>query len=318
MTFSNTFKMLAATVGLASMTSTAAFAGFNQGDSVTFNGKPLFKIDCSAQGFSPERRAWQAQDALDNALFLTQNPGPASVEVARQNDAFVLKVGGHYIATADEGSARAEGLSPETLAFKWADALKDALSDANRTQNYIATLKQPNELEGGKIRIERKVYAPQGTILPVAFNENLNAESLTPGQCITGKITSNVPVGNYFIPANSMLMGNVIESAPGAYSVRISSLCTPSGTQVPVNAVLTSNATMISTTPHPVATIGMPYNSTTSTRVPATIGIGTGAGTQTAMILSKDNGCSIACGQPANVVLEKVSSVAVIPGANPM
>ena len=318
MTFRNKFKLLAATVGVASMTSTAAFAGFNQGDSVTFNGQPIFKIDSPAEGFSPEHRAWQAQDALDNALFLSQNPGPESVEVVHENGAFVLKLGGRYIATADEGTAKAEGLSSETLAYKWSDSLKDALTDANRTQNYIASLKQPNELEGGKIRFERRVYAPQGTVLPVAFNQNLDAASITPGQCITGKTTADVPVGNYFIPANSVLLGNVIESQPGVYSVHISRLCTPAGTQVPVNAVLTSNACLISTAPHPVATIGIPYNSTTSTRVPASIGIGTGAGTQTAMILSKDNGCSLACGQPANVVLENVSSVAVITGANPM
>jgi hypothetical protein len=314
----NKFKVFAASLGLAILPATAAFAGFNQGDDVTFNGKPLFKIPCGAEGFTAERRAWQAQDALDNALFLSQNPTPDSVEVVHQNGAYALKLGGQYIATADEGSAKAEGTNSMLLAERWAGALKEAINDTNNTQNYIASLKTPNELEGGKIRFERRIFAPEGTVLPVSFNQELNGTTLTPGECITGKVISNVPIGNYFIPANSVLLGTVVENGPGAYSVKLTSLCTPNGTEVPINAVVSNRACTISTAPHPVATIGIPANAATGTRIPATIAVGTGGVTQTAMILTKDNGCSIACGQPANVVLERVSSVAVVPGAGGM
>jgi hypothetical protein len=319
MTFKKTFRQIAATIGLAAMTGSAAFAGFNQGDSVTFNGQPVFAIKGSAEGFSPEKRAWQAQDALDNALFLSQNPGPGSVSVNKRNGAFTLELGGHYVATADENSAKAEGMCAANLADKWANQLRDALSDSQKTQDYIATLKTPNQLEGSKIAFERKIFAPEGTILPVSFNQELEASNLTPGQSISGKIIQNVPVGNYFIPANSVLLGNVFESQPGIYQVRISTLRTPSGTIMPVNAVLSDTRYQaISTAPHPVATVGMPANSTTGTRVPAIIGLGTRSGKATAMILSKDNGCSIACGQPATVILEKVQSVAVVPGGPAM
>lgn len=314
----NKLKVFAASVGLAILPATAAFAGFNQGDNVTFNGKPLFRIPCGAEGFTADRRAWQAQDALDNALFLSQNPTPDSVEVVHQNGVYVLKLGGHYITTADAASAKAEGTNSQLLAERWSGALKDAINDSNNTQNYIASLKTPNELEGGKFKFERRVYAPEGTVLPVAFNQDLSATTLTPGECITGKVISNVPVGNYFIPANSILLGSVVENEPGAYAVKLTSLCTPNGTEVPINAVVSNRAYTIPTAPHPVATIGMPANAATGTRVPATIALGTGGVTQTAMILTRDNGYSIACGQPANVVLERVSSVAVIPGGNPM
>jgi len=315
MTFRKTFRQIAATVGLTAMTGSAAFAGFNQGDSVTFNGQPVFSIKGSAGGFLPEKRAWQAQDALDNALFVSQNPGPNCVSAIKRNGAFTLELGGHYIATADENSANAEGLSPDNLADKWANQLRDALSDSQKTQDYIATLKTPNQLEGSKIAFERTIFAPEGTALPVSFNQALEASSLTPGQSISGKVIQNVPVGNYFIPANSVLLGNVIESQPGIYQVRINTLRTPSGTVMPLNAVLSGTRYQaISAAPHPVATIGMPANSTTGTRVPALIGLGTGSGAVTAMVLSKDNGCSIACGQTATVTLEKVSSVAVVPG----
>lgn len=308
--------MAAVTIGLLSGNSVNA--SFNQGNSVTFNGQPVMSILASGGGFSPERRAWQAQDALDNALFLSNDPGPQSVSVDLKNGAYVVNFDGHYIATADSGSAMAAGMSPAALANKWADSLKSALNDPDQTRDYVASLKNPHQLKGDvAVAYERTIYAPQGTILPVSFNEALNVSTLRSGQQVTARVTANVPVGNYFIPGNSVLMGYVFEPNPGSFSVRINQLTTPNGTTLPITAVLTDRTSLVSTSAHPVATIGMPANQATSTRLPATIGIGTSnGGTLTAMIINPDR--AIGSGELANVVLEQTSTVAARAGLGPM
>jgi hypothetical protein len=314
-------KVLAATIGLIASTTSAAFAGFNNGDAVTMNGQDIFHIKGSAEGFSPDRRAWQAQDALDNALFVSNNRTAAAVNVARVNGAYVLQLDGHYIATADESSAQAEGIAPQALANSWADSLRTALFSSQNVEKYVATLKTPNQLQGdiASTTVEKRVFAPEGTTLPVVFNQTLNSKLLTNGQGITGRVTRNVPLGNYMIPGDSEVTGSAVETKPGFFQIRVSSLRTPNGTEVPLNAVLTSREALVSTAPHPVATIGMPANSTTGTRIPALIGIGCCApSTYTAMTLSSENGDMIASGRQATVILEKKSSVAVIPSGMAM
>lgn len=320
MKFGEQMKFIALAIGIAATISSAAFAGFNQGDNVTLSGQPVLRIASGAEGFSPEKRAWQAQDALDNALFLTSSPGPSSVAVCRKNGAYTLQLGGHYIATADENSARAEGLSPLQLADSWATSLRTALSDPNRVENYIATLKVPHQLQGEAVAFERKVYAPRGTALPVVFTQDLRSSQLVADQLVSAKVTEDVPLGNYVIPADSLLIGNAVENRPGVFELRMTSLHTPSGTEMPIDAVLTSCSTGYSVAPHPVATLAIPANSTTDTRIPALIGIGTGCSkpTMTALLLNKDNGDMIAIGQPATVVIQQVSPVAVVPGAGAM
>ncbi len=311
-------RAIVATAGIVAINSLAPVCAFNQGNTVTMGGIPIFDIDCSAEGFSPSKRAWQAQDALDNALFLTSDPGPDCVSVGRQNGAFVLKVGGRYVATADGASAASEGLTAQGLADKWANSLRDVLSNPDRTSAYIATLKDPNKVEGDVIA-ERKIFAPEGTVLPVVFDRNLSAVSLFPGEEVTGRIVTSVPVGNYYIPADSLLIGKVDECSPGVFKVKMQTLRTPGGTEMPIAAVVSARVYSSPVAPHAVATLAIPANSTTSTRVAAQIGIGAGqCAPITAMTFTRDDGYKISRGEPTNVVLEEVSSVAVVPGRLPM
>ncbi|HEY9714338.1 MAG TPA: hypothetical protein V6C72_12785, partial [Chroococcales cyanobacterium] len=158
-------KAIVASAGIIALSATLPVGAFNQGNNVTLGGIPIFDIKCSAEGFSPDRRAWQAQDALDNALFLTKDAGPECVSVARQNGAYVLKLGGYYVATADGASAAEEKLTAEGLADKWANSLKDALSNPDRVAAYVATLKDPNKVEGDVVAVaERRIFAPSGTV----------------------------------------------------------------------------------------------------------------------------------------------------------
>jgi hypothetical protein len=88
---------------------------------------------------------------------------------------------------------------------------------------------------------------------------------------------------------------------------------------MPITAVLTGREAFASLAPHPVATIGMPANEETGTRIPAVIGIGCcEPNSYTAMVLSSDAGDIIPCGQTATLILEKRSSLAVTPNGSAM
>jgi hypothetical protein len=315
MYISKIVKTAVASAGIIALSTLAPVGAFNQGNTVTMGGIPIFEINASAEGFSPERRAWQAQDALDNAMYLSSNPGPECVSVSHQNGSYVLRLAGHYIATADGASAAAEGMSSAALANKWSCALKEALSNPERTTAYISTLKDPNKVEGEFIA-ERKIFAPEGTVLPVAFDQNLNGAQMFVGEKVSGRIVANVPVGSYFIPADSVVIGSVQQCQSGSYSIKMETLRTPNGTEMPIAAVVSDRIYTRAVAPHQVATIGIPANSTTNTRVPAQIGIGAGQSAPvTALTFTRDSGYKISRGEPTNVVLEGVSSVAVVPGS---
>jgi hypothetical protein len=93
-------------------------------------GSPIFSILAAAEEFSPEHRAWLAQDALDNALVSSPSKGPDAVSVGRVNGAICVLLGGHKVVCADRASARMEKMSPEQLA--------DALCPYRRILSTIA------------------------------------------------------------------------------------------------------------------------------------------------------------------------------------
>src|SRR5687767_3681171 len=88
-----------AVVGLA--TSQSAYAGFSNGEIVTMGGDTVFQIVGDAGGFTAAHRAWQTQDALDNALVLAQDRSPGAVTVGRENGAVIVLLDGRRVATAD-------------------------------------------------------------------------------------------------------------------------------------------------------------------------------------------------------------------------
>jgi hypothetical protein len=289
-----------------------AFAGFNEGDAVTLGGQPAFHV-AAADGMSAEHRAWVTQDRLDNALFLSANPTPSSVQVCRRNGALVIEVAGRSVVTADASSARSEGLSPSALADKWAGSIKDFLADSDRSSAYIASLKRPNALAADVAVVERRLYAPAGTELPITLKTALNSQSCHDGDRIEGVVNRDVTLGNYAIPTGSLVIGEVIERKTGEYGVVLNTLKLASGTELPISATVMDTYTVASSGAHPVCTMGMPANERLGCRVPATIGIGTvGENGTTTLALRSDTSRVIAVGQPFTVRLDSVTPVAVI------
>lgn len=313
-------KQLVLVASAFSMLSAPAFAGFAQGNSVTMGGSPVFTISGSADGFSPDHRAWLAQDALDNALVLAGDRSPNAVAVTRMNGAIVVTLDGRKVATADSNSANLEGTTAQALAEKWADGIRSFLSGSN-VAAYVAELTGDNPINARVAVLERRIYAPPGTVLPVAFSTAISSETMNIGDKVEGTLTKDVAFGQYVIPAGSTVLGLVSEEEPGALSVAFNTLRTPNGTLVPIAASLTGEFLAGSLAPHPVATENMPYgiqlvyqgSRETACRIPATIGIGTvGGGPTEKLVFRRGTGLTIAAGTPMSIVFAQPQQVAVV------
>jgi len=298
-----------------------AWAGFAQGNNVTMGGQPVFSIGASAGGYSPDHRAWLTQDALDNALVLAGDKSPAAVATGRINGAIVVTLDGRKVATADQASANLEGLTPQQLADKWANGIKNFLSDGSRTTAYVGELTGRNPINAQVAVIERRMYAPPGTMLPVAFATEISSETVKAGDALQGTLTQDVAFGNYVIPAGAKVLGTATELQPGDYTISLSALITPNGTQVPIVASVTSDALSSTLGPHLVATEGLPYGvrtryqgvAETSCRIPAQIGIGTvGGGKGEELVLRRGTNVIIAAGSPMAAVFATPTPVAVV------
>lgn len=315
------FDKLVLAVSAIGMLASPAWAGFAQGNQVTMGGQPVFSIAGSAGGFSPDHRAWLTQDALDNALVVSGDKTASAVEVGRENGAIIVRLGGRKVATADSNSANLEGTTPQALADKWAGSIKNFLSDNTRTMAYVAELTGRNPINAQVAVIERRLYAPPGTMLPIAFAAGLSSETIKLGDQISGTLTQDVVIGNYSIPASTKVIGVVNEDSPGTFTIALNTLITPNGTQLPILATVTSDVLAAGLGPHLVATEGLPYGVRTkyqgvvetACRIPAQIGIGTvGGGKGEQLVFRRGSNLVIAAGQPMSAYFENTTPVAVV------
>ncbi len=300
-----------------------AQAGFPSRESVTMGGEPLFRINGPALGYTPEHRAQIVQDNLDNALATAPSCSPELVTTGEVNGAVVVLFNNKVIATADSISAQSENLSPAQLAEKWAGSIKAFLSDKQRAEAYRISLIGHQPIEGSTVYVERRLYAPQGTSLPVVFDMPLSSASLKPGQTVTAKLSRNVAIGpQLLIPAGSIVVGTVVEEHSkesfGDLAVIFTDLKTPAGTETPIYAFLTTNLSFADRKPHPVCTLSMPAGMITSGRVPAMVAIGSTPAATEQVAFVPGSYFEIQPGQEVSVVLGHATQVAIIEREKPL
>lgn len=313
----NGISLLVAAAAL-SMVAPPAFAGFAQGNKVTMGGNPVFAIAGSADGFSPDHRAWVTQDRLDNALVLSFDKTPSAVNVEKRNGAWTVTLGGRTVASADYNSANLEGKNAHDLANEWAQGIKNFLSDSTATTAYVAELTGANPINANVAILERRIYAPAGTILPVAFTTALSSETIKAGDRVEGKLTRDVAFGNFVLPAGATVIGAVQEQNPGEFVISFSSLRLASGTEVPIAASLSGEYLVGTHGPKAVCTLSMPAGMNVECRTPATMGIGTlGGPGQRALVIRRGSNLSIAPGAPVTLVFDQVTPVPVAVIARP-
>lgn len=275
MKFKNKDKLvaLAVTAAISTAFAPAAFAQLSKGQCVTFNGQPMFEIKAGAAGFDAKKRAWLAQDNFDNALVLASDRSPEAVKVVKDNGAYTVQLDEHYILSADSKSANIKGVKPEELANRWAEAIKKKLNDKKATEAYVAQLTRDHKLSGDLAIVERSVYAPAGTVLPIRLAEGVLLANVNARKDVRAVLTRDVIFDSYALPKNSVLTGELVKTDKGAYMLKFSSLTTPSGTEVKLNG-LPARVAMRTSGPEAIEHKRIPANAKTEAREPATLGVG--------------------------------------------
>jgi predicted component of type VI protein secretion system len=267
--FKTLLGLVALTIGIGTL---PANAGFNQGNWVTFSGEPMFQVKSGAAGLSAERRAWVAQDNLDNALAVNPSKSPSTVQVCKVNGGYTVQVGGKYILTADADSARMENMSALELANAWAGAIKDRLANRDDSQRYIATLRDEHALKANVSVTETDIVRSREEGIPFRMAEGtLTMSPDVADQCIL-VLKKNVVLQNGYLPERSILTGVISKDGQGEY-VTFTQATTPAGHTVKLTNVVAS-AAFSTDAPHPVLTLNMPANPQTSSREPALVGVG--------------------------------------------
>lgn len=308
---------IAACIAVA-MCAPAAMAGFHEGNAVTFDGETAFKLG-DAFGYSAEQRAWQAQDALDNALVLASDTSPSAVRIERMNGAVVITLDGRKVATVDANSASREGLSVDALADKWANSLKNFLSDSARTQSYLLSLKNPHQVEANVAIVERKLYAPAGTTLPIVLTSALSPATIKSADVVEGVVHEQVVLGNYAIPAGTKVVGKVAEIRPDTYTVKFDRLMTPSGADMPITASLVTTYSVMAapSEPYLVSTYAIPAGSANGQplvdgRIPAHVGLGAAADSNPKVVVLTRDSSILTASQPLTIMFEEATPVSVV------
>ena len=289
-------RALAVALTAGFFTVSPSLAQFNQGNSVTFQGEPMFAISGSAGGMTSFHRAWVAQDNFDNALVRSSDKSPDAVAVARRNNAFTVTLGGHYITTADFNSARDAGLTPEELANKWADAIKAKLSDHDATQNYVARLCKDHTLEGGVALVDKDVMVTDIDKIPFNLAEGTLAVNPEDTDMVMAILDQNVVLPNCKLPEGTVLSGTVLSDRQGNKFVRFDKANFPDGTSAKLKGVVASK-TFQTEAPRPVISSRIPVDPATESRDAAMLGIGAQKGS-VAVLQARPNVVAVRAEQP--------------------
>lgn len=216
-------------------------------------GQQVFNVSTGGGGLTADARTATIQKNLDNALVATPNASPSSVNIVYVKGQPVLTLGGFYVTTVDAGTAKAYKTTPAMLAQKWSTGLKTALKDSASVKHYVAQLNGTTTAQAGTTSTNtgsfpyyqqgRVVYVPAGMTIPVTLSTAVSSETAHAGDVLEAKVAQDVQLGDTSIPAGSVVLGKVTESAGGArlgksgmLGMKFDSLRTPSGQEIPITA----------------------------------------------------------------------------------
>lgn len=295
----NTFKtaVLVTALSLSNVMVFMPTAALAADATVRLAGHAAFDVGAAAGGYSAISRAEIMQKNLDNALVASANRGPAAVNVSYNKGIPIITVGGYYIGTADNASAKAVGTTPAVLAQRWANSLKTLLSDQNSVNTYVAQLTGGDRTVAGNVSTDvnyplqpqsTMVYIPAGLTLPVVLQTSISSETARPGDMVEARLENPIQLGQFSIPAGSLVTGSVIESEAGrrglvrrgALEVAFNSLRLPNGQAVPIHATVQGG---ISETQRRGLLSGVTGNPVGRTLVEGGVGAGLGAALGTAI-----------------------------------
>lgn len=231
---------------------------------VRIAGRSAFDVLASAGGYSSVARAEIMQKNLDNAIVSAVQSGmsPVAVNVNYVKGMPVLTVGGYYIGTVDNASAKAAGTTPATLAQRWADNIRSIVADTGSIQAYVAQLTGGDRSQpmaqlppsnSNSVTVPdtttstpyrgRVVYMPAGMQFPVVLQTALSSETARPGDMIQARLDQPIAMGDTTIPAGTVFTGRVTDAEPGQrlwngaaaqLGVQFDTMRMPDGTSTPI------------------------------------------------------------------------------------
>ena len=120
----NAWPLLASVVLLGGMGNLAAQTP--NGNTVIVGGTPIMRVRVAVAGYSPEQRAAQIQERLNQ--ILAHGPiKPTDITVEPLGNEAVVQVKGKLLFTADWATARFNHATPMNLANQWAQHMRDVL-----------------------------------------------------------------------------------------------------------------------------------------------------------------------------------------------
>lgn len=131
--FKRSLTYLLAASQLSLLALIPAYASDNQ---VRIAGNSIFSV----KGDSASDKAVKIQHNIDNSLVASSNHGPSAVKITYVKGLPVITLGGYYVATVDNATAKSFATTPAILAQKWASSMKSALANKTSVDAYISQL----------------------------------------------------------------------------------------------------------------------------------------------------------------------------------
>ena len=207
------------------------------------------------QSFNPYSTAKTAatQKNIDNALVAIPNKEPSQVNVIFVKGQPVITLGGFYVCTVDQVSAKAAKTTPALLAQRWANGLKASLKNQAAVNTYVSKLTgQAASVHGTTTtqtgtypfyRQGKAIYIPVGMTIPITLQRDLSSETAQAGDIIEARIAEDINLGQTSIPQNSEVLGQVTSSAAGdrldragMLGLKFNRIRTPDGSETPIEA----------------------------------------------------------------------------------
>jgi hypothetical protein len=138
-------------------------------------------------------RAKIVQEQLDNALVAAKDKTASAVAVAYVNGLPVITLGGYQVVTVTATDAKDAGTTPSLLAKRWANSVKESLSDQSSISSYVAQL-------SGQTGSSSADTGPAPAPAPAIANSSLSGGAPAPGVSSQGP---TVDVGSGMIASNN-------------------------------------------------------------------------------------------------------------------
>ncbi|MBX9690384.1 MAG: hypothetical protein K2X27_26960 [Candidatus Obscuribacterales bacterium] len=241
-------KSLALVIALGQVSICAMLPASAADNKVRVAGSPVFSI--SGPIASSSDRADKIQHNIDNSLVASASHGPSAVKITYVKGLPVITLGGYYLTTVDNATAKAAGSTPSILAQKWATALKSALANQSSVDAYIAQLTGKSDTsdyvsdssspdnapayQPSTVASAAPSYQPNLASDTVPALQSANSQSYGWQPVSTGSsYSSNTPAAYaYNSPAYGQVSQNAYPANPSVYQGRVSYV--PAGMMIPV------------------------------------------------------------------------------------